>query len=215
MIGQWIVISFMACYMGLCWSCVVDLKAMYRIDVDKHPSTHQMALKHCQTFRKYYEKHVISEHTKLAFNRAVKYVDDFYANSCTPKLVVLDSGCGKAMSTLQLSQIYQNMPIIGIDRSLHRLSHNLIISKGDEDDDDKDDDTKSTFEEQIHLHYNSNIILLRADIVDFWILAACYSDWIIDKHFILYPNPYPKFKHLSRRWHGKFSYLIKAPLLTT
>jgi len=26
--------------------------------------------------------------------------------------------------------------------------------------------------------------------------------WPVSKHYILYPNPWPKSKHLQRRWHG-------------
>ena len=28
------------------------------------------------------------------------------------------------------------------------------------------------------------------------------TDWQIDKHYLLYPNPWPKSAHLGRRWHG-------------
>lgn len=47
-----------------------------------------------------------------------------------------------------------------------------------------------------------NMLLLRADLVDFWILASRDNAWIVDAHFFLYPNPYPKRSQLRRRWHG-------------
>ena len=28
------------------------------------------------------------------------------------------------------------------------------------------------------------------------------AKWPVTKHFVLYPNPWPKSKHLQRRWHG-------------
>jgi tRNA (guanine-N7-)-methyltransferase len=46
-----------------------------------------------------------------------------------------------------------------------------------------------------------NAVLLRADLVDFWRLLA--ADGVqLDRHYLLYPNPWPKIGHLSRRWHG-------------
>lgn len=48
----------------------------------------------------------------------------------------------------------------------------------------------------------SNLLLLRADLVDFWILALRDGAWKVEEHAILYPNPYPKRSQLRRRWHG-------------
>ena len=37
------------------------------------------------------------------------------------------------------------------------------------------------------------------------------NNWKLDQHYLLYPNPWPKKKHLQRRWHGHpvFPTLIK------
>jgi tRNA G46 methylase TrmB len=42
---------------------------------------------------------------------------------------------------------------------------------------------------------------MRADLVDFWrlMLAAGIHP---ARHYMLYPNPWPKKQHLGRRWHG-------------
>ena len=48
-----------------------------------------------------------------------------------------------------------------------------------------------------------NLYMIRAELADFWYLICHHSDWCIKEHYILYPNPYPKNKHLQRRWHGK------------
>jgi tRNA G46 methylase TrmB len=42
---------------------------------------------------------------------------------------------------------------------------------------------------------------VRADLVDFWRLML-ESEWRPEQHYLLYPNPWPKKQHLSRRWHG-------------
>lgn len=48
----------------------------------------------------------------------------------------------------------------------------------------------------------TNLLLLRADLVDFWILASRDDAWTVEEHAILYPNPYPKRTQVLRRWHG-------------
>ena len=47
-----------------------------------------------------------------------------------------------------------------------------------------------------------NLLLLRADLVDLWILASRDDAWKVEEHSILYPNPYPKRSQLRSRWHG-------------
>lgn len=47
-----------------------------------------------------------------------------------------------------------------------------------------------------------NLLLLRADLVDLWILASRDNEWVLEEHAILYPNPYPKRSQLRSRWHG-------------
>jgi len=42
---------------------------------------------------------------------------------------------------------------------------------------------------------------MRADLIDIWRMIK-QSNWIIKKHYILYPNPWPKKNQLKRRWHG-------------
>ena len=47
----------------------------------------------------------------------------------------------------------------------------------------------------------ANAVLVRADLVDFWRLLA-RAGVRLDRHYNLYPNPWPKIGHLARRWHG-------------
>jgi tRNA (guanine-N7-)-methyltransferase len=42
---------------------------------------------------------------------------------------------------------------------------------------------------------------VRADLVDFWRLLA-EQQVRLARHYLFYPNPWPKIGHLSRRWHG-------------
>ncbi len=97
--------------------------------------------------------------------------------------LILDSGCGTGASTLNLAEQYPQDLIVGIDQSEYRLSK---------------------------CKEKNNVLFFRANLVDSWILMD-QKGWKIDQHYLLYPNPWPKKKHLQRRWHGHpvFPMLIK------
>src|SRR5690606_8451743 len=46
-----------------------------------------------------------------------------------------------------------------------------------------------------------NFAWVRADLVDYWRLLLQENIHPV-RHYILYPNPWPKIGHLARRWHG-------------
>ncbi|WP_251977644.1 tRNA (guanine(46)-N(7))-methyltransferase TrmB [Salinicola avicenniae] len=90
--------------------------------------------------------------------------------------LVLDAGCGVGLSTRQLAERFPTHAVIGVDRSEDRLSRD-------------------------HGELPDNALLVRADLVDFWRLAGA-AGWQPARHFLLYPNPYPKKTQLKKRWHG-------------
>ncbi|WP_075880650.1 tRNA (guanine(46)-N(7))-methyltransferase TrmB [Vreelandella massiliensis] len=90
--------------------------------------------------------------------------------------LILDSGCGVGLSTRRLAAAFPSHAVIGVDRSEDRLGRD-------------------------HGELPDNALLVRADLVDFWRLAA-RAGWSPERHYLLYPNPYPKAAHLNRRWHG-------------
>jgi len=94
------------------------------------------------------------------------------------KGVILDSCCGVGESSFHHAESNPELLVIGIDKSEHRLD-----------------------KYQHHYDQLNNLILVRGDLNDLWRLIAD-SSWPIVQHFILYPNPWPKSKHLQRRWHG-------------
>jgi tRNA G46 methylase TrmB len=94
--------------------------------------------------------------------------------------IILDSGCGTGESSLVLSQQNIDALIVGIDKSEKRLDK--FIS----------DD---------NFYTKDNLILIRADVIDIWRMIK-QSNWSIKKHYLLYPNPWPKKDQLKRRWHG-------------
>jgi tRNA G46 methylase TrmB len=115
------------------------------------------------------------------FNRQIFKQIDFIKNS-QHSPIILDSGCGTGESTQLIAREYPSCLVIGIDKSLHRLK-------------------RSGVENSSGIIHADNYILARTDIVDFWRLAN-EADWQVHKHFILYPNPWPKPAHLRRRWHA-------------
>ncbi|MCL7743962.1 methyltransferase domain-containing protein [Guyparkeria hydrothermalis] len=90
--------------------------------------------------------------------------------------LILDSGCGTGDSTRELARHYPDHLVVGVDRSADRLARQR-------------DDTPP------------NCLLTRADLVDFWRLAR-QAGWHLSQHYLLYPNPEPKARHLKRRFHA-------------
>ncbi|WP_444996983.1 SAM-dependent methyltransferase [Aliikangiella sp. IMCC44359] len=107
-------------------------------------------------------------------------------NEHTGKELILDSCCGTAMSSITFAKQNPNCFVVGIDQSHVRLNKNGIENR-----------------------VPDNCLLLRANCEDIWRLCVQH-EIIFDKHFILYPNPWPKSIHLIRRWHGHpiFPYLL-------
>lgn len=109
-----------------------------------------------------------------AFNAsAFAEVSHWLGEADTPWL--LDSGCGTGHSSLFLAEQHPNLRVVGVDRSAHRLGK-----------------TPNT---------HARILWVRADLVDFWRLLAA-SPWRPLRHYLLYPNPYPKAQHIKQRWHA-------------
>lgn len=126
-----------------------------------------------------------------AFETAVKFVDEFYAcKGGTPeKRVIIDSGCGQGASSQYLSKLYADIPCIGIDRAQSRLNNGKSFENSS-----KGDDTTGR---------GGNLLFVQADLIEFWLMMVEKTDWIVDKHFLLHPNPSPKHKGLHQRFYGK------------
>lgn len=96
--------------------------------------------------------------------------------------LILDSCCGVGESSIALAKAFPNHYVIGVDQSESRLARNIGGKQGGAE-------------------LPSNLDLVRADLVDYWRLLND-AGVRLDRHYLLYPNPWPKIGHLSRRWHG-------------
>lgn len=90
----------------------------------------------------------------------------------------LDSGCGTGRAAQALALARPELLVVGVDRSAARLTR--AARRFDCPD---------------------NLLLLRADCADIWRLMLA-AGWSPERHYLLYPNPWPKPAHLRRRWHG-------------
>ena len=90
--------------------------------------------------------------------------------------LIFDSFCGTGMSTALIAQRHPDCLVLGVDQSEQRLDRHPAVD-------------------------TDNYLLLRADCGDFWRLAA-QAGWRLHRHYLLYPNPWPKPGHLQRRIHG-------------
>lgn len=116
----------------------------------------------------------MAEHTREAFLRA-----DVWRSERPDRALILDSGCGTGRSSVRLAKTHPDSLVIGIDQSAARL-----MKSGSDDS-----------------ALPKNLLLLRAECADFWRLAADCG-WQLQRHYLLYPNPWPKSAHVKRRWHG-------------
>ncbi len=128
------------------------------------------------------------QHTEQAFNDINTRVKKFLAKNKLAQNkegeIILDACCGVGQSTRLLAQQNPHALVIGVDKSAHRLARNVTELSHTND-----------------LTRVDNFQLVRADLNDFYRLVNA-ANWPVIKHYILYPNPWPKSKHLQRRWHG-------------
>jgi tRNA (guanine-N7-)-methyltransferase len=94
--------------------------------------------------------------------------------------LIVDAGCGVGHSTIELARGFPDHWVIGVDQSEERLNR------------------RKPYPDAL---LPRNMILVRADLVDFWRLLDG-AGVRLARHYILYPNPWPKIGHLARRWHA-------------
>lgn len=129
----------------------------------------------------------LDRHTATPFRKPyADYNRDAFAASMARRAgvapeapLILDSCCGVGQSSIALARAFPDHYVIGVDQSASRLQRGKPgegVLPG-------------------------NLDLVRADLVDYWRLLHD-AGLRLARHYLLYPNPWPKIGHLSRRWHG-------------
>jgi tRNA G46 methylase TrmB len=155
-----------------------DSKAIVTNQTGIHEKLEEIVEKHfSHPFQKPYQAH-----TQEAFDKANGIVQAFLIAN-PDGVVILDSCCGVGQSTRLLAQRNPDALVIGVDKSESRIDRNV-----------------EGFDEASG-YSADNFHLVRADLNDFYRLVKA-ENWPVKIHYILYPNPWPKSKHVQRRWHG-------------
>jgi len=104
--------------------------------------------------------------------------------------LILDAGCGVGHSTIQIARQFPDHWVIGVDQSQDRLSR------------------RKPYPDAL---LPRNMVFVRADLVDYWRLLDA-AGLRLARHYLLYPNPWPKIGHLGRRWHAHpvFPWIVRA-----
>ena len=129
-------------------------------------------------------KHLSTRYERPVADHSQRAFEQLLAVLEQPRPLVLDSFCGTGHSTATLARTHPGHLVVGVDRSEQRLSrHPDAAAEG--------------------------YLLLQADCEDIWHLLLQHG-MAVEHHYLLYPNPWPKRKHLGRRVHGHaaFSWLL-------
>ena len=157
---------------------LVDSKAIITNQTGIHEKLNEVVKKNLShPFKKPYQPH-----TQQAFQEMDALVQAFLQANPNGE-IILDACCGVGQSSRMLAQQNPQALVIGVDKSAHRINRNV---EGFTQEDG---------------YSAQNYHLVRADLNDFYRLVKA-ANWPVTKHYILYPNPWPKSKHLQRRWHG-------------
>ena len=131
-------------------------------------------------------KHMTSEWRQPLHAPTVEAFEVLLESGVDPeRKIVLDSGCGTGVSTRQIAACYPDCLVIGVDKSEVRLRKLA----------------GSHFSHRRFFYREENTIWLRAELASFWRLAL-QAGWQLHRHYLLYPNPWPKPGQVLRRWHA-------------
>lgn len=117
----------------------------------------------------------VADHNREAFQQCMLWRGERGVS----RPLLLDSGCGTGRASRALAELHPKALVIGLDQSAARLQRG-----------------KERFGPT-----PENLLLIRAECSDMWRLMLD-TGWRVARHFLLYPNPWPKPGHLQRRWHG-------------
>ncbi|HXW53590.1 MAG TPA: methyltransferase domain-containing protein, partial [Myxococcota bacterium] len=90
--------------------------------------------------------------------------------------LIIDSGCGTGLSSQKLATLFPDHAVVGIDKSENRLQRAIKpLAK--------------------------NLLLVRGELSDLWRLLAS-AELSVARHYLLFPNPWPKACQIKRRFYA-------------
>jgi tRNA (guanine-N7-)-methyltransferase len=123
-----------------------------------------------------------ADHNRAAFTASIER----WRRVAPSAPLILDTCCGTGESSLILATRFPDLYVIGVDQSEVRLRRRLMAQVAAPD---------------VPPGWPPNVGFARADVAD-------YARLLLDagvrlaRHYLLYPNPWPKIGHLSRRWYA-------------
>jgi tRNA G46 methylase TrmB len=186
--------------------------------------------KHLRNYQRYLEYRPVAAHTQEAFAQLQAELarlvsgtgPTFSPDKCR---FILDAGCGTGRSSLVLGERFPDHVIVGVDRSLDRLGRvardltldnveatvvreeadtcgetGLAMDAETELDTPVQQDDASLVRQHVQ-RVRPNVILVRAELMHFWRLWLQHG-YTAERHYMLYPNPYPKASRLKQRWYA-------------
>jgi tRNA G46 methylase TrmB len=182
-----------------------------------------------RNYRRYVEYRPVAAHTQEAFAQLqaelARIAGTSQQTSQQNCKFILDAGCGTGRSSLVLGERFPDHIIVGVDRSLDRLgrvARDLTLGMeeaavlGEEVETGEENDVAMEAATELDVpegwkndslvrqhvqRVSPNVILVRAELMHFWRLWLEHG-YKADRHFILYPNPYPKASRLKQRWYA-------------
>lgn len=137
---------------------------------------HQNLAKVVKKYLRSQSQKPFSEHTLATFAEMRNWLADWTGD------IIFDSCCGVGESTAKIAAAHPHAKVIGIDKSAARIDKHHAYSTD-----------------------ANNYLVIRADLNDFWRLSILEGLRLV-KHYILYPNPYPKQSQLQNRWYASAAF---------
>lgn len=150
------------------------------IPTSAQQGVHEKLVEHVERHRRAPFRKPYADYNRRAFDEAMAA----WGRSVP---LILDAGCGVGHSTIALARAWPDHFVLGVDQSEDRLNR------------------RKPYPEAL---MPTNMRLVRADLVDFWRLMVD-AEVCVARHYILYPNPWPKIGHVGRRWpaHPVFPFI--------
>lgn len=164
------------------------------------PGTHEKLPELVERYLNSSTQKPIQKHTENALQMVVEWLKNFDKPS-----IILDSCCGIGESTWRLAKQHPESVVIGVDKSFARVQKHGQQPEYREYDQQEHNPLNKQPDDHESFLAKDNYCVVRADVIDFWRLIQPLG-WDIQKHFIFYPNPYPKSAQLQRRWHASPSF---------